>query len=189
MKNQWARVPIMVLTAVALAAVGCNKTTGSGWIPVFDENHKEVGKASLSFQMKCNNQFLSVFEKVGMISGRLQFEDQAKILNKYPVKFLALGESILENFPNRGRILCEQADGIYYSHDFNFTGFYTPQPQDAFREIDKGVFQLLVHVEDKPGMYRVDLKLVQGVFDGYKAQGILDEKNIQVVEEKNNESP
>ncbi len=180
---------LTLILAAALTAAGCNKTTGNGWIPVFDKNNKETGKASFTYQMKCNNQFLNVWEKVGMISGQFQYEDQITVLDKYPVKFIALGESLLENFPNRGRIFCEQVDGIYYSHDFNFTGFYTPQPQNMFREIDKGVFQLVVHVEDKPGLYRFDLKLNKGIFDGYKVQGILNEKNLQVVEEKNSDSP
>ncbi len=166
---------IVVFGVVVLIAVGCNKATGEGWIPVhydwskgFPPTYSDdmLGKAAFSFQIRCET-----VHGRAVFTGKLQYDDQYN-----NIKFHATGQT---DYSGR----CEDLDDVAELFDamnrFKLSGTYRPQPKG-----EEGRFTLYVVDNGKPGEADqrdyFHIRVYGGEYGYYMNEGSLNGGNMQI---------
>lgn len=187
MKNLYSVIGLIVIFGlVAIANIGCKKTAGGGWIPVYpfeesDESSGDIqGKATFGFNMKCVET-----DGAPLMKGQLQFNDH---LNK--IKFHGHATGLIVSDELNGQTetaqTCADIYANYGGSQFFAMGSYTPQPKGKSDETDGGIFYLRVVDKGEPGPSVGDefwLALEEGVYGGRHYFGSLGGGNIQVFED------
>jgi len=146
---------VMAFAIVALALGGCNDINGGGWIK--KSNGK---KANFGFNFKCKGEGSGNAKA----SGQLQFNDHEK-----GVKF----HGVVDSVPN------DTCVGLATEFEGRYLGSYTPQPRKLG---EGGRFEIYLEDKGKSGPSQGDyfeLKLHDGIHDGYSLKGTLEGGNIQ----------
>jgi hypothetical protein len=176
------RCAALLAVFIMIAATGCKKTAGGGWIQV------PGGKATLGFQASCENIGYPVGQippdlYVAHVTGQFQYKDHREnVAFNAVVDFIPY--EIDPNLPPSCEEIDELLEGEGLGTTFLMLGTYIPIPTNAG---DGGEVAVIVADGGDIGCGDDgDLVVVQlsgGVHDGYTAEGCLERGNITVFTE------